>query len=174
MKQRKARQLRRVRSPASKPKTSTKDRKSKQQSKARNFTRDRPKRTGRFPFDEAIDLAKKARPLLDLTRPVIFHGTRHPRSILRLDALLSATRRAPRAEVPPIAISCTRSIHIALYWAMLKRIGGDENQGVVFVLDRTRLAQDFRLRTYRDSFWDHDPERRNGNARNVKSGSVVM
>jgi hypothetical protein len=112
-----------------------------------------------FPFDEAIDLAKKARPLLDLSQPVIFHGSRHPKSILNLNALLSAIRRARGAEVPPIAISCTRSIHVALYWAMLERIGGDENQGAVFVLDRTRLAQDFRLRIYRDSFWDHVPER---------------
>ena len=42
---------------------------------------------------------------------------------------------------------------------MLERIGGDENKGAVFVLDRTRLAQNFRLQTYRDSFWDYDPER---------------
>jgi hypothetical protein len=108
---------------------------------------------------EAIDLAKKARPLLDLSQPVIFHGSRHPKSILQFNALLSATRRAPGAEVPPIAISCTRSLHAAQYWAMLGRIGGDENRGAVFVLDRTRLAQDFRLQTYRDSFWDHVPER---------------
>lgn len=112
-----------------------------------------------FPFAEAIDLAKKARPLLDLSQPVIFHGSRHPKSILEINALLSATQRARGAEVPPIAISCTRSIHVALYWAMQERIGGDENQGAVFVLDRSRLAQDFRLQTYRDSFWDHVPER---------------
>jgi hypothetical protein len=42
---------------------------------------------------------------------------------------------------------------------MLGRIGGDESRGAVFVLDRTRLAQDFRLQSYRDSFWDHVPER---------------
>jgi hypothetical protein len=42
---------------------------------------------------------------------------------------------------------------------MLERVGGDEGRGAVFVLDRTRLAQDFRLQTYRDSFWDHVPER---------------
>jgi hypothetical protein len=112
-----------------------------------------------FPFAEAIDLAKKARPLLDLSQPVIFHGSRRPKSILEINALLSATRRAPGAEVPPVAISCTRSIHVALYWAMLERVGGDEGTGAVFVLDRTRLAQDFRLQTYRDSFWDHVPER---------------
>jgi hypothetical protein len=100
-------------------------------------------------------------PLLDLSQPVIFHGSRHPKSILAFNALVSATRRAPGAEVPPNAISCTRSIHVALYWAMLeRRIGGDESQGAVFVLDRTRLAQKFRLQPYRDSFWDHVPERR--------------
>jgi len=109
---------------------------------------------------KAIDLAKKARPLLDLSQPVIFHGSRHPKSILQFNALLSATRRAPGAEVPPIAISCTRSLHVALYWATLERfIGGEEGLGAVFVLDRTRLAQKFRLQTYRDSFWDHVPER---------------
>jgi hypothetical protein len=114
-----------------------------------------------FPFAKAIDLAKKARPLLDLSQPVIFHGSRHPKSILRFNALLSATQRAPGAEVPPIAISCTRSLHAALYFAMLeRRIGGDEGRGAVFVLDRTRLAQNFRLETYRDSYWDHVPERR--------------
>ena len=42
---------------------------------------------------------------------------------------------------------------------MLDRFGGDEGMGAVFVLDRTRLAQNFRLQTYRDSFWDHVPER---------------
>jgi hypothetical protein len=149
------------RSRRSTTKQSTKRLVSKRQSKPAKATRRRielpPKHA--FPFAEAIDLAKKARPLLDLSQPVIFHGSRHPKSILNLNALLSATRRARGAEVPPIAISCTRSIHVALYWAMLERIGGDENQGAVFVLDRTRLAQDFRLRTYRDSFWDHVPER---------------
>ena len=143
---------------------------SKRKSKAAKATRRKPKRTSRgrakkhqpkqlFPFAEAIDLAKKARPLLDLSRPVIFHGSRHPKSILEINALLSATRRAPGAEVPPIAISCTRSLHVALYWAMLERNEGDESRGAVFVLDRTRLAQDFRLQTYRDGFWDHVPER---------------
>ena len=96
---------------------------------------------------------------LDLSQPVIFHGSRHPHSILNLNALLSSTIRASGGEVPPIAISCTRSIHVALYWATLKRMGGDENQGAVFVLDRIRLAQDFRVQTYRDTFWDHVPER---------------
>src|SRR5205814_1714519 len=112
-----------------------------------------------FPYSEAIELAKKARLLLDLSLPVIFHGSRYPKSILEFNALLPATRRAKGGEVPPVAISCTRSIHVALYWAMLKRVGGDENKGAVFVLDRTRLAQDFRVQTYRDTFWDHDPER---------------
>jgi hypothetical protein len=143
---------------------------SKRKSKAAKATSRKPKRTSRgrakkpqpkqlFPFAEAIDLAKKARPLVDLSQPVIFHGSRHPKCILEINALLSATRRAPGAEVPPIAISCTRSLHVALYWAMLERNGGDESRGAVFVLDRTRLAQDFRLQTYRDSFWDHVPER---------------
>jgi hypothetical protein len=36
---------------------------------------------------------------------------------------------------------------------MLERIEGDESRGAVLVLDRTRLAQGFRLQTYRDSFW---------------------
>jgi hypothetical protein len=168
MRHTKTMQVRKDRSRPSTTKQSTKSPASKRQSKAvrrRKFKSTTKGRTNKlqpkqsFPFAAAIDLARRARPLLDLSQPMIFHGSRHPKSILRLNALLSATRRARGAEVPPIAISCTRSVHVALYWAMLERIGGDENQGAVFVLDRTRLAQDFQLQTYRDSFWDHVPER---------------
>jgi hypothetical protein len=160
-----------VRSRPSATKQSAKSSASKRKPETAKATRRKSKRTSKgratqhqprqlFPFAEAIDLAKKARALLDLSQPVIFHGSRHPKSILALNALVSATRRAPGAEVPPNAISCTRSLHVALYWAMLeRRIGGDESRGAVFVLDRTRLAQKFRLQTYRDSFWDHVPER---------------
>ena len=161
-------QVRKARSRPSTTKQSTKSRVSKRRSKAAKARRRKPKSRGRakkplpmqlFPFAEAIDLAKKARPLLDLSQPVIFHGSRCPKSILSINALISATRSVRGAEVPPVAISCTRSIHVALYWAMLERIDGDEGRGAVFVLDRTKLANNFRLETYRDSFWDHVPER---------------
>ena len=170
MRHTKAVQVRKGRSRPSTTKQSTKSRVSKRQSKATKARRRKPKRTSRvrakkpqpnqlFPFEEAIDLAKKARPLLDLSQPVIFHGSRHPKSILSINALFSATRRVRGAEVPPVAVSCTRSIHVALYWAMLERVDGDEDRGAVFVLNRTKLANNFRLETYRDSFWDHVPER---------------
>jgi len=63
---------------------------SKRKSKAAKATRRKPKRTSRgrakkhrpkqlFPFEEAIDLAKKARPLLDLSQPVIFSRKPSPK-----------------------------------------------------------------------------------------------
>ena len=102
-----------------KPETAKATRRKSERTRRGRATQHQPRQL--FPFAEAIDLAKKARPLLDLSQPVIFHGSRHPKSILAFHALVSATRRAPGAEVPPNAISCTRSLHVALYWAMLEQ-----------------------------------------------------
>src|SRR5438045_9365364 len=104
-------------------KPSTKRAASKRQSKTAKARHRKPKTTTRrptkklqpkqlLPYSEAIELAKKARPLLDLSLPVIFHGSRYPKSILEFKALLPATRRATDGEVHPVAISCARSFTV--------------------------------------------------------------
>ena len=46
---------------------------------------------------------------------------------------------------------------MGLYWARLKR--GREHLGAVFVLDRERLAHNYKLEPFRDCFWDNELER---------------
>ena len=109
MRHTKTMQVRKDRSRPSTTKQSTKSPASKRQSKAvrrRKFKSTTKGRTNKlqpkqsFPFAAAIDLARRARPLLDLSQPMIFHGSRHPKSILRLNALLSATRRSRGGSSP--------------------------------------------------------------------------
>jgi hypothetical protein len=104
-----------------------------------------------FPFGEPIQLAKIARPLLPCGGSVLYHGSRSPKEILHENVL-----RVPESGIP--AVSFTRMLHVAIFWATLKR--EDESVGAVFALDRNRLAHTFRLEPFRDPFWDNDPERR--------------
>jgi hypothetical protein len=60
---------------------------------------------------------------------------------------------------PHGAISFSRLLHVAAYWATLPRHGEDEQHGAIFILDRTKLAQQYKLECYRDAVWDQYPER---------------
>jgi hypothetical protein len=104
----------------------------------------------KYPYDEAEKLAQKIRPLISFSGPMLFHGTRTPCTIAMQDVL-----RCPDDS----AVCFTRLLHIAGYWAALPRRGEDEQYGAVLVLDRTKLAQRYRLECYRDPCCDNFPER---------------
>jgi hypothetical protein len=108
-----------------------------------------------FPFAEPIQLANVARPLLPRGCSVLYHGSRSPKEILHENVL-----RVPESGI--LAVSFTRMLHVAIFWATLKR--EDESVGAVFALDRNRLAHTYRLEPFRDPFWDNDPKRRVRNA----------
>jgi hypothetical protein len=105
----------------------------------------------KFPYDEAIQLAKVTRPFLPRGRSLLYHGSRSPAQILRENVLLSS-------EVGTQAVSFSRLPHVAIYWATMKR--ENEQFGAVFVLDRDLLAQTYKLEPFRDPIWDDHPELR--------------
>jgi hypothetical protein len=103
-----------------------------------------------YPYREAETLARKIRPLISHSGPVLFHGTRAPCTIAMQNVL-----RCP----PHSAISFTRFLHIAAHFAVLPRCGQDEQLGAILILDRTKLAQRYKLECYRDEvFHDAFPE----------------
>jgi hypothetical protein len=60
---------------------------------------------------------------------------------------------------PHGAISFTRLLHVAAFFAVLPRRGEDEQLGAILILDRAKLAQRYKLECYRDDVWDEYPER---------------
>lgn len=104
----------------------------------------------KFPYNKAIQLAKVARPLLPRGRSLLYHGTRAPTQILRENVLL-----VPRVGIQ--AVSFSRQLHVAIYWATHKR--ENDKLGAVFVLDRDLLAHTYKLEPFRDPIWDDHPER---------------
>ena len=105
----------------------------------------------KFPYDEAIQLAKVARPFLPRGRSLLYHGSRSPTQILRGNVLLST-------HFGTQAVSFSRLLHVAIYWARMKQ--ENEQFGAVFVLDRNLLAQTYKLEPFRDPIWDDHPELR--------------
>jgi hypothetical protein len=105
----------------------------------------------KFPYDEAIQLAKVARPFLPRGRSLLYHGSRSPTQILRGNVLLST-------HFGTQAVSFSRLLHVAIYWATRKR--ENDQFGGVFVLDRDLLTQTYKLEPFRDPIWDDHPERR--------------
>ena len=79
-------------------------------------------------------------------RPVLFHGTRYPKSIARSGMLLFATAGDP-------VVCFSRSVEVAAYWADMPR-DDDEGRGAVFVFDRCSLATRYRLEPFHDPIWD--------------------
>ena len=75
-------------------------------------------------------------------RPVLFHGTRYPKSIARSGMLLFATAGDP-------VVCFSRSVEVAAYWADMPR-DDDEGRGAVFVFDRCSLATRYRLEPFHD------------------------
>jgi hypothetical protein len=103
----------------------------------------------KYPYDKAQKLAQKMRPLISFRGSMLFHGTKTPCTIAMQDVLRCHDNSA---------ISFTRLLHVAAYWATLRR-DQDEQYGAVLVLDRTKLAQRYRLECYRDPIFDDFPER---------------
>jgi hypothetical protein len=64
--------------------------------------------------NNAIQLAKVTRPLLPRGRSLLYHGSRSPAQILHDNALLVRDVGIP-------AVSFTRLLHVAIYWATLPR-----------------------------------------------------
>ena len=83
---------------------------------------------------------------------MLYHGTRFPRAILESDALLCVKEKL-------LAVHFSRLLHVGVYWATIERVTGDEGIGAVLVLDRLRLAHNFKLECRRDEFWDEIPGR---------------
>jgi hypothetical protein len=105
----------------------------------------------KFPYDEAIQLAKVARPFLPRGRSLLYHGSRSPTQILRGNVLLST-------HFGTQACFFSRLLHVAIYWATLER--EKDPVGAVFFLDRDLLAHTYKLEPSRDPIWDDHPERR--------------
>jgi hypothetical protein len=90
------------------------------------------------------------RPLLPRGRSLLYHGSRSPAQILHDNALL-----VPDVGIP--AVSFSRLLHVGIHFATTER--EKEEVGAMFVLDRDRLAQTYKLEPFRDGFWDDCPER---------------
>jgi hypothetical protein len=80
-------------------------------------------------------------------RNVLYHGTRHPRSVLRMNTLFRSC--AGGEERVPF----TRSPEVAAHFALLDR-DDDENTGAILIFDRTSLRSRCRLEPCHDPIWD--------------------
>lgn len=99
--------------------------------------------------ERALALAMRARPLLQTSRSLLFHGTRYPKQILRENVL----------RYPPVgsnSVHFSRDLIAATYFALLPRGGDDEGVGAILVLDRDQLAHTYRLGCFRDGILDDD------------------
>ena len=94
-------------------------------------------------FARAIAIAARYRHLVPRGRSVLFHGTKHPRSIIREDGLV------PRVPWEYPVISFTRSLHVAVHFAMLQQ-DDEEATGAVVMLDRELLRHNYKLEPYHD------------------------
>ncbi len=94
----------------------------------------------------ANTIANNIRPLIKTSQPVLYHGTRYAQKILKSNEL-----RWP--DVGFSAVHFSRQLHTSAYWALMPR-DDDEGKGAVFVLDRDRLAQKYKLETRRDGWLD--------------------
>ena len=105
-----------------------------------------------YSYSKEISIAAELRKFVPRQRAVLFHGTQYPCSILKSNSLIYAR------HLTHGGVSFTRLFHVGIYWACLHRDPG-ENQGAVFVLDRDKLARDFRLMPYCWRGWGSDKSR---------------
>jgi hypothetical protein len=63
---------------------------------------------------------------------VLYHGTRHPRSVLRMNTLFYSHQGSAQ-------VSFTRSPEVAAYWALLER-DNDEGKGAILVFNGSKLV----------------------------------
>ncbi|WP_369721996.1 hypothetical protein AB8Z38_34490 [Bradyrhizobium sp. LLZ17] len=76
-------------------------------------------------------------------REVLYHGTRHLRSVLRVNTLFCSYPGEKQ-------ISFTRSPEVAAYVASIER-DNDEDEGAVLVFNRRALQNGYRLDSWHDS-----------------------
>lgn len=105
-----------------------------------------------YDYRPEIAIAADLRKYVPRQRSLLFHGSVTPCAILRSDCI--------RYEHGGDAgVSFSRLLHVGVYWARLGR-RPDENQGAIFVLDRDKVAQDFRLLLYHwNDWWEPDKSR---------------
>ena len=99
----------------------------------------------------AIALAQAARPLVRSSRPLVFHGTRYGRKILNENTL-----KFPGLGICSLHFS--RQLPVGIYFALLDGRDNDEGVGAVLVLDRDRLARDYRVECYNADLPRQDSE----------------
>jgi hypothetical protein len=97
------------------------------------------------PFTGFRDLVGEARAIAR-GFDVLYHGTRHPQSVLRTNMLLSSYPGTAQ-------VSFTRSADVAAHFASLER-DYDEDEGAILVLDRSSLRCRYRLEPRHDPIWD--------------------
>jgi len=99
-------------------------------------SKSRPRR-----FAKAREIAARYRHLVPRERSILFYGTKNARRIIRDD----------RIQVYPLMdylkISFTRSLHVAIHFAMLQR-DFDETTGAILILDRELLRTRHKLVPY--------------------------
>jgi hypothetical protein len=91
------------------------------------------------------DLARIARQTA-AGRDVLFHGTRHAKSILTTGVLFYSTPGDP-------GVFFTRSPEIAAYWALMDR-ESDEGWGAILIFDRQSLRCRYRVEPWHNPFCD--------------------
>jgi hypothetical protein len=104
--------------------------------RATTASKSRPRR-----FAKAIEIAAHYRHLVPRGRSILFYGTKNARTIIRDDRIHSPTL----ACYP--TISFTRSLHVAIHFAMLQR-DVEETTGAILILDRELLRTRHKLVPY--------------------------
>jgi len=100
-------------------------------------SKSRPRR-----FAKAIEIAAHYRRLMPRGRAILFYGKKNARTIIRDDKI----RGYGPADYPKI--SFTRSLHVAIHFAMLQR-DVEETTGGILILDRELLRTRHKLVPYR-------------------------
>jgi hypothetical protein len=108
------------------------------QRRTRKKPKSRPPR-----FAEAIAVAARYQHLVPRGRSILFFGTKNARTIIRDDRLRSFNPSGP------LTISLTRSLHVAVHFAMLDR-DNPEATGAILLLDRELLSTRYKLVPHHD------------------------
>ena len=96
-------------------------------------------------FAQAIMVAARHRHLIPRGKAILFYGTIKPRTIIREDAI--------HASDFETSVSFTRSFHVAVHFAMLRR-DYEEATGAVLLLDGGKLHCNYRITPYHDLVFD--------------------
>jgi hypothetical protein len=106
-------------------------------------SKSRPRR-----FAKAIEIAAHYRHLVPPGRSILFYGTKNARTIIRDDKIRGY---GPADDYP--TISFTRSLHVAIHFAMLQR-DVEETTGGILILDRELLRTRHKLVPYHYEVFD--------------------